>query len=231
MKKIKLFSLFILCLLLSGCTIEYELNIKDAKYKENIIITGSENEEDQQYYNTLKDWSVPAFYKDITYNSESPNKADGVEYYDKKINNRDFSVNLKYNFDEKEYSDSTMAKFCYNNFFASENEEAKTVSYTASMDFNCFTTYENLDKVIVKLKTNRNMVNHNADRVEDGTYYWDITRENAKGKYIFFELKELPDFTILTFLKYLLIVVSILAIFGVGVIIYFRYRWKKANRI
>lgn len=229
--KMKLVVLVILCLLLSGCTIEYNLDIKNATYKESVTVTGSDSAEDQNYFVTLKDWAVPAFYSDITHNSDTPEKQDGVEYYDKKINERDFSVNLKYNFKEEEFSDSLMAKFCYNYFYATENDEAKTISYTASMDFNCFTTYESLEKVVVKLKSNRDVINHNADKEEDDTYIWEITKDNAQGKYIFFEMRQLKNLGLLTFLKYLLIVASILAIFGGGAIIYFRYRWKRANRI
>ena len=227
----KLLVLVILCLLLSGCTIEYNLDIKNATYKESVTVTGSDSLEDQNYFNTLKDWSVPAFYSDITYNSESPNKADGVEYYDKKINDRDFSVHLKYDFKEEGFRDSLMAKFCYNYFYATNNDDAKTISYTASMDFNCFTTYESLEKVIVKLKSNRDIINHNADKEEDGSYVWEITKDNAEGKYIFFEIRQFKASGFLTFLKYLVIVVSILAIFVGSVIIYFRYRWNRANRI
>ena len=229
--KMKLLVLVILCLLLSGCTIEYNLDIKNATYKESVIVNGSDSLDDQNYFNTLKNWAVPAFYSDITYNSDNPKKQDGVAYYDKKVNERDFSVNLKYNFNEEKFSDSLMAKFCYNYFYKTENDEAKTISYTASMDFNCFTTYESLEKVVVKLKSNRRIINHNADLEEDGVYIWEITKENAQGKYLFFEMKQLKKLGFLTFLKYLAIVVSILAIFLGGVIIYFRYRFKRANRI
>jgi len=227
--KMKFFVLVILCLLLSGCSVEYNLDIKNATYKESIAITGISNEENN--YKILKNWNIPAFYSDLTYNSDRPEKQEGIKYYDKKIEDRDFSVNLKYNFKEEEFSDSTMAKFCYNYFYASNNDEAKTISYTASMDFNCFTTYESLEKVVVKLKSNRAVVAHNADKEENGTYIWEITKENAQGKYIFFEMKQLQNLGFLTFIKYLLIVISILAIFGGGAIIYFRYRWKRSNSI
>lgn len=228
--KLKILLLLCSCFFLSGCTVEYNLNIKNAKFKENILIQGTKEDMEQPYYATLKNWNIPSFYEDIINNSDNPDKIKGVEYYKRKVNDRNFSVNLSYQFTQNNYTDSTMAKFCYNNFFAYENEETKTISYTASMDFKCFTTYEELDNVVVKLTTNRKMVNHNADSVDGKTYIWNITRDNAEGKYIFFELDN-RGLTFLTILKYILIVVSILAILALLVIIYFRYRWMKANRI
>ncbi len=230
MKLKKVFFLSILCLALSGCTVEYNLDIKNATYKESIDITSS-SFEDKAHYQLLKNWNIPAFYSDIMVNSDIPDKQEGIKYYQKRSNDDTFNLNMNYKFQEKEFADSTMAHLCYNNFFAYENDEAKTISYTASMDFQCFTTYEELEKVIVKLKTNRSMENHNADRVEGHTYIWEITRENALGKYIFFEMKKVSSFSFLTLLKYLLILVGILAIFGSFVIIYIRFRWRRANRI
>ena len=227
--KLKILLLLCSCFFLSGCTVEYNLNIKNAKFKESIVIQGT-GHENEQFYSTLKKWNIPAFYDDIIYNSDNPDKVKGVKYYKRNVNDRNFMVKLNYEFKQDNYADSTMANFCYNNFFAYENEETKTISYTASMDFKCFTTYEELDNVVVKLKTSRKMVNHNADSVDGKTYIWNITRDNALGKYIFFELDN-KGLTFFTILKYILIVFSILAILALLVIIYFRYKWLKANRI
>lgn len=230
-RKWKLLILFGITFLLSGCTVEYNLDIRNATFQEDVIITADNSEESQQYYNIYKNWSIPSFYQNINFNSDTNTKVDGVEYYQLKADDRQSRLRLRYSFKQDNYAQSTMAKFCYHNFYKSENEDSKTVSYTASMNFQCFETYETLDKVVVKLDTNREMINHNADRVENDTYIWEITKDNARGKYIFFEIEKESRFGWLTVLKYILIGLGCLAILGLLFIIYFRRKWVKANRI
>lgn len=230
-KKTKLFLLLIFAFLVSGCTAEYNLEIYDGEYKEKVGLFSTGNAMDQETFQARGTWPVPAFIEDASFNNDSPLKAAGIRYYEIDLDQKKKNTQLEYTFKDKDFPQSHAANYCYNQLMTKKDEEKRTISYTTSIGFSCFTYHENLEKIVVNLKTNHKVFDHNADEVKDGKYTWIITKENAGEKYLHFEIAEVATHSLLEIGKKVLIVVGPIAILAGIVIIYYRNRKKRVNKI
>lgn len=180
----KIIMIFISVLLFSGCSVEYNLNIKNNKYIENIDISNINLEN----YNILNN-SQLALFSDTRKLTDTTSLEEYNSYpkYDKKNTNKNnlYKINYSYDFDMDNYTDSNAVKSCYEYFKITTN--GNNVTLSTSNKFNCFNSYNELDKVTINITSYYGVVRSNADKVNGKTYTWEITKENASNKPILFE--------------------------------------------
>ena len=182
MKKI----LLLMCLfLLTGCSANYNLVIDENIYHESLEIANSNYGDiyKSQIENALNA-SMPA---DINYyDPVSTHKVDGVNYYEveKNLDDTNLGLTYKYDFYYENYQNSTILKL-----FDSRSELLQNnniVSLNATADYKVFLKYPELDKLNIKISTNKKVYTHNADRVSGNDYYWVILKDDSTSKKINF---------------------------------------------
>ncbi len=171
---------------LSGCSVEYNLNIDDDQYLEDLTLTTSSTSQD---YENLKNysWPKPIDYT-VTGYSEAPEKQDGVTYYDYLNNSNDnqASITYKYDMSESQIKKSAIIHNCFTSINIYNSDNSKTLQ--TSSGFECFDKYPPLENVTVNIKTTKEVVDNNADFVNNNTYTWVINKANASTKSIYLEL-------------------------------------------
>ena len=199
-------------LLLTGCTVNYELVIDKDKIDEHITgtVTKEEsitdiNETDIGMYDYLTHYEQYALYNknDAFYNKQLEDKGD---YY-----NYDASYTYMGNF-----KDSNIINSCFENHLINETDDFYDIHLSGS--FSCLY----VDKINVNIKSNMAVINNNADKVDNNIYSWVIDESNnvdilltvSKNIESFTPNKEKSIFTpyrIITFI--LLIVLIIISLF------------------
>ncbi len=169
LKKVIILSLFLICL--TGCQIEYKLDFKDDNLTENISIildsTYTEND-----INTIKRSLVLAI-----------NDAMGQSEYNINYENIDkgFKANYDYKYHLTEYNRSSIINQCYEAVGFVKNGDNYILS--TSSRFQCMVyEYFDIDNVKISISTNRQVIENNADYVDNGSYIWNIDKSNANNK-------------------------------------------------
>ena len=225
MKKIFLLSLI---LILSGCSVEYNLDIdKDINLIENIKINASTAEEiaeieDYNGYQPINgDYDDPLVYEE---------KQEDIEYYN--IEKENNSIKFNYTFDQETYLNSTFTNTAYE--FISVTEVGDELVLSTSKEFLLFNYYDNLDEVKVTINSKYKLITSNADEEKRHSYTWIINKENAYGKNIYLKLDtSVEDLTFLERLKngeYTNIFTISILIALIGIIIYLLIKRKGDTR-
>lgn len=178
MKK-KYILIIILVLLLTGCTPEYNLEIKSGRIIEKLIIS-----------------QIPSNYTSSDFKSMLANPKDN-KFYNKSFDNNVATYQYIYDFDN--VSESNILNSCYNAFkFYEQNEYY--VLQTGSK-FNCypyqindfmFAEYERLN---IKIKIDGyQVIENNADSIDGNIYIWVINEKNYNNKSIFLKFKRIKNY-------------------------------------
>ena len=194
MKKIFL----LLCILfLTGCDVVYNINIGDNEIVESTDFYAYES--DNVEVNINSDGTVDRFapsldilldsYLDAEYNAFYHNSINKNLYTIKKFED-EFGMNLKYKFNYKNYSDSSLVNSCFKEVSVSEKGNNLTIDLKdASI---CFSkdSYKRLDSVKININTNLKVTDNNADSINGNIYTWDIDEDNAESKEVLIKLKK-----------------------------------------
>ena len=167
-----------------------------------------------------------------TVNADENFKIEGI----KKIKTKKelgMSVKNSYNWsDVNNLSRLPGANSCYENFVVFVNKDEETddnqlIISTSSKNL-CFETYNNLEQIKIKLKTNHEVISHNADESTKTTYTWIVDGTNYRNKTIQVVLSEKTFKTI----NYPLLIgiVSVILI-AVAIYLFIKTTSKKANEI
>ena len=174
MKRIKKIIIISFIILLSGCTAEYNLDIKDDIYSESIKIT----------LNNMEEASI---IENLSMNEQYISNTSTLDLiYDKEVeDDGEFSVfNYKHDFSFDEYR-GTLNNKCFDNFKL--QEENGIYSLTA-YGFNCLNDHESFaDTYKINIRTDYNVINNNADTVKGNVYTWNIDQKENKNKNIIFQ--------------------------------------------
>lgn len=187
----KIIIILFLCLMITGCSANYNLTLKNNQIKEELIINNynvsSWNEGTTTYKmmveQALKS-NIPIFYQD--YVPENNSKLPNLSYYQISPINETNNLGLtyKYLFKEKEYRNSTLLNsfdhklnISVTNNIISFNESESTL----------FDKYPSLDNLTLKIETSYKVIKNNADKVEGNTYYWYLNKEEQNQKSIIFK--------------------------------------------
>jgi len=178
MKKILL--LAITCLLLTGCTINYNLEIEDNYFKETITgnvlnkeIEQKENQTDINLFNYL-------------INNEQTATINNNSFYDKTLNRNNNSIDYNYSFtyNEDTINNSRILNECFESF----TFETKDNQYQFSTlgDFYCDYT----DEIKINITTDYKVTNHNANKKNKNTYTWIINSENKDNIQLYMNINK-----------------------------------------
>jgi len=184
MKKI----LFLTILLLTGCSVEYNLDFQNENLNEKIIvdfgnITNAE-------FETIKKAPLYAISNATTqekYNQSFEDKKGYKGIYD-------------YNYDLSNFNQSNFLIQCFDASGFVKKDNGYVLS--TSTGFNCMVyEYMKIDDITIKLTTNREVIKNNADEIKKDTYIWKINDNNASEKSIYIEFGEIKEKTWLDILK------------------------------
>lgn len=216
------FLLIIAILLLSGCTVEYNVNFTKNSANELVILNNVTDEV----------FPVEAYYNEQGA-SETPIEIEGIEYYD--ITKSANATNLTYNFPIDRYPESKGANLCYKNVSINKMNDGSfnllTTKYNSCIDY-----YPELEQIIINLKfTNDfNITRNNADKVDGNTYTWIIDRNNYNNKgielsYAFKEEAEEEQINEKSSKYNILIILGSFLVLGVIIAIVIKLKNKKVN--
>ena len=212
MKKI----IYILVILfVSGCSANYNLEIKDNILKEKIVIEAKD----------LK------YFRDNTFYAIMNGASNFIEYEKKVINS---SVEFSHNYNFNDFSNATVLKSCFDAY--SIIEEGDYYILSTSKGIKCAIEEDNvlLDDLKVVIKTNHSVKSNNSNRKSSNKheYVWVFNKDNYgnasismkiyKDKYVFNYNNEF-------LIKVAIIVGIVLTILLLVFII--RRKVKKANKI
>lgn len=202
----KIFTLVTL-LLITGCSCNYELSIQNNNVYETLKINGVTTE-------------IPVDADLVNLSSSK---------YKKEI--KDNIVTYTNNYSLDGYKRSTLLT-CYDSYSVQSSDDRYVIR--TGKKFKCYPyQYNDFDELIfdnleIKIKTNHKVINHNADKVEENTYYWHINEDNIDNADIYFEIEKQVNNPII-----LGIAVFLIAVLIVGVVVYFIVKSKseKNNKI
>lgn len=207
----KILFILITCLLLTGCTVNYNLEINDSNFKETITGNVLNTELDTNNSTSINNYSFllneeqASFYKNenIFYNKTTNNTKEGI----------DFDYN--YIFNENNFNNSRIINECFDNHVY----EYKDNKYylVVSGKFNC--NYS--ETTNINITTDYNVTSNNAQTIKNNTYTWTINENNKDNIYFFITIdktnKSSFNFSWSTFKTIGLIIIILLS----GICIYF----------
>lgn len=175
MKK-RILSLIILLLLLTGCTCEYNLTIDNNVYKEEINLTGENNEENSNINNK---WKVPVDKDEYNKGGDpESNSYISGDIYEYKVTGNILKFN--YDFTKSTYPNSSAVSNCYDKLTVLNYENSTVIS--TSSKATCFDEYPLLTSITVNIKVDKPVTSNNADNVNGNVYTWNITKDNHDNK-------------------------------------------------
>lgn len=176
----KILFILITCLLLTGCTVNYNLEINDNNFKETITGSVLNKELDTNNSTSINNYSFllneeqPSFYKNenIFYNKTTNNTQEGIDF--------DFN----YTFNENNFNNSRIINECFDNHIY----EYKDNKYylVVSGKFNC--NYS--ETTNINITTDYNVTSNNAQKIKNNTYTWTIDENNKDNIYFFITINK-----------------------------------------
>lgn len=179
MKKI----LLVVCLLLlSGCTTDYNLEIKNSKIKENIYLEVSEKDYNN-YINSQEEkenLSLNEYFNNVEILSF---REDVTEKHVKSIKNIDdkLQANYSYEYDYVNFIDSYIINNCFEKYTVINKDSYYYIELSGK--FNCY-----YNKTTINVTTDRKVYNENAKSKKDNTYTWEINDSNKNSVNIIFQI-------------------------------------------
>lgn len=179
MKKIVLF--LSLLFLVSGCSINYNLEFSGEDILEEIDFSLTESEYDEWNSNQSEKFEEDGY---VYFNSQQLLAfSDNYEELHKRILNRNgnsYDVNYSYKYNYKNYNRSMVIDSCFSEY----NILNKDDYYYVKLDgpFTCF-----YDDMNINIKTDRKVIHTNGE-YNNGVYTWKITEDNFKDFELIFHI-------------------------------------------
>ena len=179
MKKIVLF--LSLLFLVSGCSINYNLEFSGEDILEEIDFSLTESEYDEWNSNQSEKFEEDGY---VYFNSQQLLAfSDDYEELHKRILNRNgnsYDVNYSYKYNYKNYNRSMVIDSCFSEY----NILNKVDYYYVKLDgpFTCF-----YDDMNINIKTDRKVIHTNGE-YNNGVYTWKITEDNFKDFELIFHI-------------------------------------------
>lgn len=173
MKKNKILILLIILFLMTGCQAEYNLTIDNDTYTESINMTVDNDDT----------YNIQNLKENNQYISSS--STNGLIYEKTIEENYDNTIfNYKHSFSFDEFRGTLNGK-CFNKINLTESDGIYSLY---ASDFICYGEHEQTaESYKINIKTNYNVINNNADEVNNNVYTWMIDKNNYSGKTINFQ--------------------------------------------
>ncbi len=206
--------------LLTGCSSEYTLEFSNSKIKEHSVITIN-NSEIPSDGKTVDNFITPLLEED-----QYPFFGKYDKVYNKKIEKKDNNtiVKLNYSFTHDEFKDSYVYKGCFKNSQFEKNDKDYLLHFYGH--FYCLKG----DELVINIKTNNIVKEHNADKVSGNVYTWIINKDNVLNSDIKMVISK--DSKILVYVKYGIAIIFFAVIIIGSYIIYSKIKVRdKVNDI
>ena len=176
MNKYKKIILFISCIILTGCTTNYnlEINMKDNIFNETIKETVldselTDDETDTNIYSFLLNGNNQAFYNASNY------------FYNQELNKENNLTNYTYTytFNKENYKDSNILNSCFDKVNITEEEDKYKI--ILSGNFSC----NYAEETIINIKTNSKVLANNANKINKDTYTWKIDKNKSDNLFLY----------------------------------------------
>ncbi len=211
--------LILMLLLLSGCTVNYNLDIEgNGIYKETITGTVTNEELDNNNSTDINDFSY-------NLNFATPLIRDEGEYAKEIIDKKGYKeFSYSYVFDNN-YDKSNIINTCFSGVLLSDDDEFYYYDFYGP--FKCLYT----DKININVTSKYAVIENNADKVNKNTYTWIIDNEDDSDIHLvvskdvlYQETKEKKIFTSFRIVGFIILVV-------LSLITYLLYRKKNSDEI
>ena len=207
MKKIVRNLIFIISaiLLLSGCTVDYNLSIDSDFINEN-----------------------------ISFIENDMSKLDTIRTYGTFISDNGIGMSLNYKFNLENYQNSKSVYNCYKYFNVSNTDDTYTISTSKDfLCFN--EDYPLLEQVNVNITTKYKVLETNATIIDGDTYSWVINKTNAENSQIIIKFQTKSDNMFADIInednKFLILIIGMLGVIGIIIVSYVYLKSRKNNKI
>ena len=187
MKKRLLITIILLTIFLTGCNVNYSLDIRDNVIKETLSITETNSDLYEE-----KDGTETSFYdyakmygEEIDLNTDynglySQEECNDCSYYDKEFINENglLGFELSHEFAFNEYAFSSIANEMIPAF--SSTFDGRYLRINGGSSWNYFDTYDSLEDINISINTNYKVVSTNLEKESVGKYKWTIKNEDEK---------------------------------------------------
>ena len=182
MKK-KILTLILLIFMVSGCSVEVNLDISDNKIKESNDITVLENAiyTKEILRTSFRDY-IPIYASDLIVDTVPDQPFSDVLYYNKNTTDlgNGYRFNYSYDFDIDKYGDARTIKDGFRDYSYSYRNDIISLS-TDNEGLIYFDEYPLLEEVTVNIKTDYLVEENNADSVNGNTYTWVFNKDSKKS--------------------------------------------------
>lgn len=167
---------------LTGCDVEYTATLERENNVGEIFFNEKFTINQENYLISKGDVGK----KIDNYMSGKEGQIDIASYYKMKkvLGDTKSGIEFTYYYPYKQFTTSDIIHKCYDYARLDAGEDG--LYFGTSDEFMCYNKYSELDKVTIHLKSEYEVVTHNADSVDGNVYTWVITRENASNKSIQF---------------------------------------------
>lgn len=218
-KQIKVLFLLIVMMVLTGCNVEYNLNISDDKIIEstNFYVEDDDLVDSDGLFSSL-DEMVDYYYLQDYYAFVDVGSFNA--FYDKnKINNDKLGLNLTHTYSFENFDDSYLMNYKYSNKNYKAGKDNLTIDIS---DFSAF--YEkdigdeldviNFNDLTINIKTDLKVLDNNADSVNGNIYTWNVDKDNSSDKRVYIKLKKVDkknniSISVLLIIGFVLVIVLI----------------------
>ena len=220
MKKVLL---FLLIILVTGCTTSYNLNITADNIKEEINISIPKSVASANIIRNQLNYNRQVYLEeDVYYNMN--NNEDTNNYY----------IEYNYTHDISKYKDSSFLNLCYDSKKISNSDNY--ISISTGKRFSCIYMDDGvyMDNVDINITTDLNVLNNNADEINGNTYTWKINKNNYQNKPIIFEAeiqKPLIDKASNSPIVAIVAIVVSISLIVLIITVYLKRKHKKSNEI
>ena len=184
-KMFKILLVYSMIILLSGCTVTYNLKISDNVMTEKITLTEKKNLVDQK----VADEQLESIFSEVSENNFKKYSVVKKE----KDDNINYSLGQVYYLDDIDsVNNIRIMKDCFDayNIVYSDDEETSLILQT-SKGFHCLNyDYNEVDSVNIKIEVENEVISNNADSIDGNIYKWHIDKDNYSDKYISLEFKK-----------------------------------------
>ena len=148
-------------LLLTGCTVNYNLEINKDTLNETITGTVTKEESSQESNATGLSTVYSIINEEELYQKDLKESGNNINY------------TFKYNYNIEDFVNSTIINTCF------ENKEIEEIDnyYSIKLSGNFYCLYSK--KINIAVTSNLKVASNNADKIKDNTYIWTIDKNTT----------------------------------------------------
>lgn len=210
--------LLLLCFLLTGCSVKYDLEVTENNIIENIDLQVDSSKLNTQMYDELTS------DKNSVYLGEK-------KYYTVTKESLGTNLNLHYNYEHQieNFEKSKVINWCYHDKNIKKTEDKIIISTKGSFDCANKESKSRVENAQINITTKLKVLENNADKVNGNTYTWNINDDNYTNKPIYMEISISNQFS--KFQSQLIIGAIILVLISLLTVLIITARGKINNKI